>query len=154
MLAITEKQRSAYRQLRNESHSGCVVCCPSNGHGLGLEFHLAHDGAVEASFACNKVFQGYPATLHGGVISALLDGAMTNCLFAHGHVSMTVELTVRFRHPVATDNPAMVRAWIMSSTRPVHELTAELIQNGIVKATAKAKFFEKTAVEWCRKAGQ
>lgn len=60
-------------------------------------FYLAPDGAVEASFACNKVFQGYPATLHGGIISGLLDGAMTNCLFAHGHASMTAEINIRFR---------------------------------------------------------
>lgn len=154
MRAITEQQRSAYRQLRTDNHPGCVVCCPSNGHGLGLEFRIAYDGAVEASFACNKVFQGYPATLHGGVISAVLDGAMTNCLFAHGHASMTAELTVRFRHPVATDNPATVRAWIMSSIGPVHELAAELIQDGMVKATAKAKFLEKAAMGWFRKAEQ
>jgi len=154
MPAITEKQRLAYRRLRNESHPGCVVCCPSNGRGLGLEFYLAPDGAVEASFACNKVFQGYPATLHGGIISALLDGAMTNCLFAHGHASMTAEINIRFRHPVTTDHPAMVRAWITSSTRPVHELTAELIQDGLVKASGKAKFLEKTAMGWFGKAKQ
>lgn len=154
MLAITEQQRSAYGQLRSNCHPGCVVCCPSNGHGFGLEFHVAHDGAVEASFACDSVFQGYPATLHGGVICALLDGAMTNCLFAHGYASMTVELSVQFRHPVATDNPAIVRAWITSETRPIYELAAELIQDELVKATAKAKFFEKAAMNWFGKVAQ
>jgi len=152
MLAITEKQRLAYRQLRKESHPGCVVCCPTNGQGLGLEFRIAQDGAVEASFTCDKVFQGYPATLHGGVISAMLDGAMTNCLFAHGHISMTAELNVRFRQPVATDHPAKVRAWITSSMRPVHELAAELVQDGVVKASAKAKVLEKAAMGWFGKA--
>jgi acyl-coenzyme A thioesterase PaaI-like protein len=147
-------RHSAYRQFRDDSRPGCVVCCPSNGHGLGLEFHVAYDGAVEASFACNRIFQGYPATLHGGVISALLDGTMTNCLFAHGHASLTVELSVGFRHPVAADHPAMVRAWITSGTRPIHELAAELIQNGRVKAAAKAKFFEKAAMGWFGKASQ
>ena len=154
MPATIEKRHLAYRQLRSDSHPGCVVCCPSNGQGLGLEFRIAYDGAVEASFACNRVFQGYPATLHGGVISALLDGAMTNCLFAHGHASMTAELDVRFRHPVVTGNPAMVRAWITSSMRPVHELAAELVQDGLVKATAKAKFLEKTAMGLFAKAGR
>ena len=48
----------------------------------------------------------------------------------------------------------MVRAWITSSTRPVHELAAELIQDGLVKATAKAKFLEKAAMGWFGKAGQ
>jgi acyl-coenzyme A thioesterase PaaI-like protein len=154
MLATTEMRYSAYRQLRNDSHPGCVVCCPSNVHGFGLEFHIVNGSSVEASFSCDKVFRGYPAMLHGGVVSTLLDGAMTNCLFAQGHIAVTVELSVRFRHPVATDNPAMVRAWITSSTRPVHDLAAELIQDGEIKATAKARFLEKVAMDCFGKAGK
>jgi acyl-coenzyme A thioesterase PaaI-like protein len=119
-----------------------------------LDFHVANDGVVETSFPCSKVFQGYPAVLHGGVISTLLDGAMTNCLFARGYVAVTAELNVRFRHPVATDNPAIVRAWIISSTAPLHTLTAELIQDGQVKATAKGKFMERSALVWFGKAAQ
>jgi acyl-coenzyme A thioesterase PaaI-like protein len=158
MPATTDMRHSAYHRLRNDSHPDCVICGSSNGHGLGLDFHIVGNGIVgngivEASFACDKVFQGYPAVLHGGVISALLDGAMTNCLFAIGHAAMTVELNVRFRHPVATDKPATVRAWITSSTRPVHELAAELIQDGQTKATAKATFMEKTAISWLGKMG-
>jgi uncharacterized protein (TIGR00369 family) len=145
---ITDISQTTHHRLRNGSHHGCVVCCPSNARGLGLDFRVADDGAVEASFACDKVFQGYPATLHGGIISTLLDGAMTNCMFAHGYVAVTAELTVRFRHPVATDNPATVRAWVSSSRQPVHELAAELVQNGQIKATAKAKFMEKAVIGW------
>jgi uncharacterized protein (TIGR00369 family) len=154
MPATTERRHFAYRQLRNASHPGCVVCCPSNEHGLGLTFCIVDDGIVEASFSCDNVFHGYRATLHGGVISTLLDGAMTNCLFAHGYTAVTAELNVRFRHPVDTDHPAPVRAWITSSRQPVHELNAELIQGGQVKATGKAKFLEKAAIGWFRKAGQ
>jgi acyl-coenzyme A thioesterase PaaI-like protein len=144
MLATTEKRHSAYRQLRNDSHPDCVVCCPSNGHGLGMEFYIAHDGAVEASFACDRMFQGYPDILHGGVVSMLLDGAMTNCLFSHNIVAMTADLAVRFRHPVATTTTALVRAWITSSLSPLYELTAKLVQNDEVKATATGKFLEKS----------
>jgi len=154
MPATTEMRHCAYRQLRNDSHPGCVVCCPGNGHGLGLDFCVVSDGIIEASFSCDKVFQGYPAVLHGGVVSTLLGGPMTNCLFAHGHAAMTAELNVRFRHPVATGNPATVRAWITSSTRPLYELAAELIQDGQIKATAKGKFMEKAAVGRFGKMGE
>jgi len=133
--------RSAFRQ---QSHPGCFACGPANGHGLGLEFHLREGGIVEASFACRGAFEGYPATLHGGIICTLLDGAMTNCLFAHGHAAVTAELKVRFRHPVVTERPACVRAWIASSLRPLHELAAELLQDERVVATAKGKFLEKS----------
>lgn len=153
MPAITEQQRSAYRQIRSDSHPGCVVCCDSNGQGLGLEFEIAQDGAVEATFACDRVFQGYPNVLHGGVISMLLDGAMTNCLFAHRIVAVTADLAVRFRHPVATATQVLVRAKIQSSERPLYELTAELIQNNQVKATAKGKFLDKSFGGLFRKSG-
>lgn len=145
-------QHSTYHQLRNDSHPNCVVCCPRNEQGLGLDFRVVGDGMVEASFGCDEAFEGYPAVLHGGVISALLDGAMTNCMFARGRVAMTAELIVRFRHRVATDNLATVRAWVTSSTPPLHELAAELTQDGQIKATAKAKFMEKEAVAFFGKA--
>lgn len=131
--------------LSRQSHPACYVCGPANGHGLGLEFRLGEDDAVEAAFACRGVFEGYPATLHGGVICALLDGAMINCLFAHGHAAVTAELKVRFRHPVRTERPALVRAWSVSSLRPLHELAAELVQGEQVMATARGKFLEQAA---------
>jgi acyl-coenzyme A thioesterase PaaI-like protein len=37
------------------------------------------DGGVEAHFDCSRIFEGYSHRIHGGVIAALLDGAMTNC---------------------------------------------------------------------------
>ena len=137
--------RASLWALRRDSHPGCFVCGSANGHGLGLEFRLGEDGVVEAAFACQRVFEGYPATLHGGIICTLLDGAMTNCLFAHGHAGLTAELKVRFRHPVMTERPARVRAWIASSLRPLHELAAELVQEEQVMATACGKFLEKAA---------
>ena len=64
--------------IRQRTHGNCVVCSPSNQRGLGLDFGLSPDGGVEATFACDKVFEGYTDFVHGGVISSLLDGAMTN----------------------------------------------------------------------------
>jgi acyl-CoA thioesterase FadM len=74
----------------------------------------------------------------------LLDGAMTNCLFAHNIVAVTVDLAVRFRRPVTTAMDASVRAWIAVSRNPLHELAAELVQDDEVKATAKGKFMDRS----------
>ncbi|RPI62864.1 MAG: PaaI family thioesterase, partial [Planctomycetaceae bacterium] len=87
-------------------------------------------------------YEGYEDVLHGGVISSLLDGAMTNCLFAHGIVAVTAELVVRFRHPVAIDVPVSVIGRIVSSSPPLHITEAKVIQDGVVMAVAKAKFME------------
>lgn len=137
--------------LRQRSHPGCFACARANEHGLGLEFHPSHDGAVEASFPCQPIFTGYPGMLHGGIICTLLDGAMTNCLFAHGLAAVTVDINVRFRHPVLVSRPAAVRAWLESEGTPIHRLAAEVRQDGHVVATATARFVEKRTISWFRK---
>jgi uncharacterized protein (TIGR00369 family) len=137
--------------LRRQSHPDCYVCDPANGHGLGLEFRAAEDGAVEATFPCQPAFASYPGMLHGGMICMLLDGAMTNCLFAHGLIAVTVDMNVRFRQPVAVSRPAVVRAWLESKNSPVYQVAAELSQGGHVAATATARFIEKQAMSWFRK---
>jgi acyl-coenzyme A thioesterase PaaI-like protein len=130
------------KSLRAQAHPLCVVCSPKNPLGLGLEFTVAEDGSVEGTFAGSLIFEGYSGLLHGGVIASLLDGAMTNCLFAHGCESVTAELNVRYRHPVVARETMIVRAWRQKSIRRLHLLRAELKQNGLVKATARAKFME------------
>jgi acyl-coenzyme A thioesterase PaaI-like protein len=133
--------------VRRQAHPNCILCSPHHRSGFRLEFALSDDGSVQAKFDCSEVFEGYPGLLHGGVISSLLDGAMTNCLFAHGHQGVTGELKVRFRHPVITDRPAVVRAWIDRSIPPFYVLHAELIQDEWVKAKATGKFVERPHFE-------
>jgi acyl-coenzyme A thioesterase PaaI-like protein len=133
--------------LRRQAHPNCVVCSAGRESGKQLEFALLEDGCVQTTFECDKVFQGYPGLLHGGVISSLLDGAMTNCLFAHGQQGVTGELKVRFCHPVATGRVAIVRAWLDRSVPHFHVLQAELIQDGQVKARATGKFVERSHFE-------
>jgi len=140
---ITDAERDTLRGIQAETHPNCVVCGTANGRGLRLRFRTSEDGSVQASFDCKKAYEGYANILHGGVVSALLDGAMMNCLFAHGHPGVTAELTVRFRHPVRTGTPATVRAWIERCSPPLHVLGAELLQDGQFKATARGKFMEQ-----------
>jgi len=108
-----------------------------------LEFALLEEGSVETAFNCDKAFEGYANVLHGGVISSLLDGAMTSCMFAHGCSSVTAELNVRFRHLVVTGETATVRAWITRSAPPLYILKAEMLQDDQVKATATGKFMDQ-----------
>lgn len=121
-------------------HPNCIVCSRANESGLQLRFTVREDGSVEAPFHCQKVFEGFADCLHGGVVSSLLDGAMANCLFAHGHVATTGELTVRFRRPVVTGKVAEVRAWVERSSHRLHLLRAEVLQDGAVKASALGRF--------------
>ena len=88
----------------------------------------------------NRLFTGLVSV---GVIAAVLDGAMTNYLFARGLQAVTGELTVRYRHPVAIGETVLVRAWLQESLPPLHLLQAELQRDGCVRASATAKFMER-----------
>ncbi|MFB3893267.1 MAG: PaaI family thioesterase [Phycisphaerae bacterium] len=138
----TESRQALLADTREAMHRECVVCGRSCAPGLGLDFVAQADGSVCAQFACPSGYEGYQGVLHGGVISSLLDGAMTNCLFAHGIAALTGELVVRFRHPVATGTPISVFGRIVRSTPPLHVMEAHVVQDGVIMAVAKGKFME------------
>ena len=139
----TEQMRARLSELRGQGHERCVVCAPSHPLGLRVEYNVGENGVVHGEFACHKVFQGYPGQLHGGVITALLDGAMTNCLFAHGIEAVTGELTVRFLRPAIPECIAVVTARLMKTSRRLYLLEAELIQDHATVARAHGKFLKR-----------
>jgi len=130
------------KAIRAEAHPYCVVCSQSNPAGLGVQFTVRDNGSVSASFIGHAGLEGYQGCLHGGLIASLLDGAMTNCLFAHGYVALTAELKVRYRKPVLIGVEMTIQARILRSQNPLHLLEAELEQEGCVKVIASAKFCE------------
>jgi acyl-coenzyme A thioesterase PaaI-like protein len=101
---------------------------------------LQPDGSVEGIFAASTPFEGYSGLLHGGIAAAFLDGAMTNCLFAHGIQALTAELTVRYREPIAVPGKITTHARLTESHGRLYLLRAELRQLGRLKATAVGKF--------------
>lgn len=133
------------KATRVRAHPRCIVCSAANPMGLVQEFALQPDGSVASTFAGGTVFEGYSGLLHGGVTAALLDGAMTNCLFAHGIEALTAELNVRYRQPVSATARIFVRGWLMESHGRLHLLGAELRQDDQVKVTALGKFMEHHA---------
>ena len=143
MSVTTEPAQDLLEQTSESQHPHCMVCGRTADCGLGLRFRSLPDGSVEAQFACPARYQGYEDMLHGGVTSSLLDGAMTNCLYAHGLVAVTAEMTVRFRHPIAIREPLLVRASITRSQSPLHIVEARIVQAGQVKAKAQGKFMER-----------
>ena len=140
---ITESLESNLAKVRRRVHRDCVVCSYQNEQGLHLDFRTTGDGEVTADFIYDKSYQGYPGLLHGGVLSAILDGAMTNCLFARDCIALTADFRIRFRHPVIVSQTAGVRAWITRTTPPIFEVKAEITQAGRITTTATAKFMQK-----------
>ena len=108
-------RQAEFNSVQAEAHPFCLVCSRSNPLGLGLKFVCETDGSVSATFLGHPALEGYQGVLHGGVIASLLDGAMTNCLFAHGCPAMTAKLNVHYREPVVIGEEMRIRAWIESS---------------------------------------
>lgn len=132
---------AAPAQFRAEWHPLCVACRPIASGGLGLRFEADEEG-VRAEFACAAEFQGYPERVHGGVIAILLDAAMTQALFARGLRGYTVKLQIRYRRPARVGVCATICGRLGESRPPLHLLSAELRQDGEVRASAVGSFWE------------
>lgn len=140
----TDSREQSVSGITHPAHTRCVVCGQRNPWGLNLVFHEGADGCVEGFFQGNACCEGYPEMMHGGIISLLLDGAMTNCLFAHGCTGVTVRMELVFRHPVRSGSAVTLRAWIERASHPVYQLKAQLLQDDQVKATANGLFMDRS----------
>jgi len=129
--------------MQAQVHPFCLVCSGSNPFGLAMKFEEFSEGILTASFHANPTLEGYEGRLHGGVIAALLDGIMTNRLFAEEIVAVTAELRVRYREPVLIGAEILLRGWIEKRHAPLFLLNAELLQEGCIRATASAKFMQQ-----------
>jgi hypothetical protein len=140
----TEQMRVRLSESRNEGHERCVVCAPTHPLGLRIEHHVGAGGVVQAELMCHDGFQGYPGQFRGGVITSLLDSAMTNCLFAHGIEAVTAELKVRFLRPVLTDHIAVVSTHLTSIPHRLYIPEAELIQKQPRVERFQGKFVKRS----------
>jgi acyl-coenzyme A thioesterase PaaI-like protein len=143
---VMEPSQLALESTKQQLHPRCISCSTGNTSGLALKFFVRGDRGVQAEFACEEFYQGYPGFLHGGITSLLLDSAMANCLFAHRIAAVTARLIVRFLLPVSTDQPAVVKAWVREYEPPLYVLEAEMEQNGRILVRASAKFINRDLV--------
>jgi acyl-coenzyme A thioesterase PaaI-like protein len=139
----SETRKRRFTSLRTRLHPRCVVCSPDNPCGLCLHFAAGDDDTVVADFEFDQAVEGYVGWPHGGITSAVLDGAMTNWLFAHGLTGVTAELKVRFRHPVVLGKPAVATARLKRVSHPLYELEACITQGGQLKVRAIGRFMHK-----------
>lgn len=90
---------------------------------------------------------GYEGRLHGGIISALLDGAMTQCLFAYEIQAVTAVMHTRFRQRIPLNESLQVKAWIDHSSGSRYQLKGQLLCRGQVLADAEALFLSTQDAE-------
>jgi acyl-coenzyme A thioesterase PaaI-like protein len=119
----------------------CFGCGRHNPVGLKLEF--TRDGeSIRAEFTPDRNHQGWPGLLHGGILGALLDEAMSNIVYATGHTCLTASISIRIKQPIKIDNPLVVTAWITRrGSRLIETAGRVCLEDGAVVAEASAKQF-------------
>jgi uncharacterized protein (TIGR00369 family) len=113
------------------------VCGKNNAIGLHLRFQLDGD-ITHTEFVPQPDHQGYDGVVHGGILAAVLDDAMANCLWLRGIAAVTAKMALRYREPVR------VGARLLVYGRLVQEREKTAIAEGWVTTSEGARIVEAT----------
>ena len=135
-------------ELPNPIDDGfCIGCGPESEFGLQMRFSELADGSVESHATVPARFQGWRDVVHGGIVALLLDEAMAYAAGARGVIGVTAELKLRFRKPVSTNAPLLVRGNVTWRRRDVLGVTASVNDAvGNVLASAEGRFVSRGTV--------
>lgn len=124
---------------------GCFVCGRDNAIGLGLQF-TATDAGVYSVITPGHQYEGFPGVLQGGVAAGLMDDAMWYAIFAQGPMTMTAEMTVRYKAPVPTGDLIRIEGRVESIRRSLYQTAARILsRDGKVLMEATGKFLPAPA---------
>ena len=87
------------------TYRDCLFCGPEHAFGLKLKLRRA-GGAVVTEFAVARSFQGYEETVHGGIVSGILDEVMWWAVTIEvRQIVMTRKIEVEFLSPLRCEAP-------------------------------------------------
>jgi acyl-coenzyme A thioesterase PaaI-like protein len=120
------------------SESLCFGCGQKNPVGLKLRFKW--DGkTARAELKPGKLYQGWPGIIHGGILTCLLDEAMTYAARFKGFNCITARMQIRFKRPALVNDFLVISSSIIKNARKLVETRAWIsLQDGTVVAEGKA----------------
>jgi acyl-coenzyme A thioesterase PaaI-like protein len=128
-------------RLGARAQSSCFACGPDNPRGLHLNFQKSKAGEMVAEWIPEPELEGFQGIVHGGIVSTVLDEAMSKVVAKSGVKSLTAELRVRFRQQVTSGKMICVRGWIDSQSKRMTKAEAVLASSdGTELAHAWATF--------------
>jgi acyl-coenzyme A thioesterase PaaI-like protein len=124
-----------------EDDQYCFACGRNNPIGLKLQFTYG-EGSAEATFTPERVYQGYPGIMHGGLVATLLDEAMAHAANSALGPAVTGELRVRMRgNGVPIGRPLHLQGRVTFHRGRLVKTEAELRgEEGELLASAEGKF--------------
>lgn len=128
---------------RQPSSRTCFVCGRENLLGLKARFEGDRAaGEVRATVTVPEAMNGYPGTVHGGILGALLDEAAVRTALLDGgfdDLLVTARLEVTYRRPTPTETPLTVVARLVKRGASRATAAAEIrLPDGTVSASAEA----------------
>lgn len=128
-------------QLKSLHHSQCIF--NRNPPVKNLQFKFDKNGKLCGQFVCTEDHQGYDDMVHGGIIAAIIDASMTQCLMGHGVAAYTVDLSIEYLNAVFIDCVTCLETRITSTQRSmIYNLACEVRQEERLKVQAHARFFK------------
>ncbi|MBE8950316.1 MAG: PaaI family thioesterase [Quinella sp. 3Q1] len=119
----------------------CFACGENNPIGLHLTFDF--DGErIFTKKILPREFEGYEGTVHGGIISTMLDETMCKFIEAKYHEkSVTGRLEIRFKFPTPTEQELKITAWQENQRKNIISMRSTIeTADGTITAEAAAKF--------------
>ncbi len=96
---------------------------------------------MSAAWTPGSAWEGFQGIVHGGIVSTVLDEAMSKAVAAAGVKALTAEIRVRYRLHVSTGEGYRIRGWIVKRNKRLIETEAVLAaEDGTEHAHAWANF--------------
>lgn len=124
-------------KLKDNAH--CFVCGTENLNGLQIKWTTNHD-STRAEFYPSKIHQGWQGIVHGGILAAILDEAMTRLAWEKHGGAVTAEMNVRYMNPARIGQKLLIRGELGESKNRLIPTKAEIRNDkGRIIATATGK---------------
>ena len=119
----------------------CFGCGQNNPIGLKLSFKQ-EDTVARAEFTPGKHHQGWPGVVHGGIITCLLDEAMSYAANFAGVHCLTAQMEVKLRRSALINELLVITSSITKRARKLVKTKAEVtLRDGTVIAEGMATQF-------------
>lgn len=112
-----------------DKDASCYVCGAENPVGLHVPFMPGGAEGSRATYIAQAEHVGWPGLLHGGVLFALMDEAVSWALYYKGLRGVTAKAELRIRKPIVIGTPLVIIGSITKYVRQLVRTRAEVLRD-------------------------